>query len=105
MASSTVTSFDSLPDELVLNIVKLSARYGLENEEFYCHDYLVDVLCNVSFRSRRLASDYSLWQGHVVIHADSDPRRTELVVQECLNSGTRAFHIYTYCMGILISLM
>ena len=97
MASSTVTSFDSLPDELVLKIMKMSVRSGLENEDeemFYCLDFLIDVLCQVSIRFRRLAADYSLWKGLVVIRADGDPRRAEFVVQKCLNSGTRAFYMH-----------
>ena len=56
--------------------------------------YLVDVLCKVSLRFKRLATDSSLWDRYVaVIVADGDPRRAEFVVQECLNSGTKGFHL------------
>ena len=57
----------------------------------YLRDFLVDVLCQVSIRFRRLATDYSLWKGVVMIRADNDPRRAEFVVQERLNSGTSVF--------------
>ena len=69
--------------------------------ELYDLDFLVDVLCKVSVRFRRLATDYSLWKGiegtrtgHVVIAADGDPGKAEFVVQECLNSDTRGFLMY-----------
>ena len=55
------------------------------------HDILVDVLCKVSVRFKRLATDCSLWKGYVQIAAAKNPRRAEFVVQECLNSGTKTF--------------
>ena len=58
------------------------------------HDYLVDVLCMVSVRFRRLATDYSLWEGYAGIGADKNPRKAEFVVQECLNRGTRVFSMF-----------
>ena len=57
------------------------------------HNILVDVLCKVSVKFKRLATDYSLWKGHVYIEAAKNPRRAEFVVQECLNSGTKKFVI------------
>ena len=62
-----------------------------EPEIYLDHDILVDVLCKVSARFKRLATDYSLWKGHVYIEAAKNPRRAEFVVQECLNSGTKKF--------------
>ena len=61
---------------------------------FYHHDILVDVLCKVSIRFKRLATDYSLWEGIVVIGAKKNPRRAEFIVQKCLNSGTKTFLVY-----------
>ena len=60
------------------------------------HDILVDLLCKVSVRFKRLATDYSLWKGHVLIEAAKNPRRAEFVVQECLNSGTKTFEMWGY---------
>ena len=59
----------------------------------YNHDFLADVLCKVSTRFKRLATDSSLWEGQVVINADKNPGKAEFVVQECLNDGTRDFLI------------
>ena len=58
------------------------------------HDVLVDLLCKVSARFKRLATDYSLWKGIVQISAAKNPRRAEFVVQECLNSGTKTFVLF-----------
>ena len=91
MASSAVTSIDSLPDEVLLKIVKMSAFFG--EGWTHDHDFLADVLSKVSVRFRRLVTDNSLWKGYVVIRADKNPRKAEFVVQECLNSGTRDFWI------------
>ena len=57
------------------------------------HDVLVDVLCKVSVRFRRLATDYSLWKGYVTI-GNITPRKVEFVVQNCLNGGTRDLEIF-----------
>ena len=91
MASSAVTSIDSLPDEIVLKIVKMCAF--IEEGWALDLDFLVDVISKVSVRFRRLATDNSLWKGYVVINADKNPRKAEFVVQECLHSGTRDFLI------------
>ena len=57
----------------------------------YYHNFLVDVLHKVSPRFKRLVTDRSLWDGFVQINADKNPEKFELVVQECLNSGTVQF--------------
>ena len=62
-----------------------------EPEIYLNHDILVDVLCKVSVRFKRLATDCSLWKGYVQISAAKNPRRAEFIVQECLNSGTHTF--------------
>ena len=62
------------------------------------YEYLVDVLCKVSLRFKRLATDETLWalappsygsSCGAVIGARGDPGRAEFVVQECLNSKTK----------------
>ena len=98
-------SFDSLPDEIALKIVKMAAqpptgylggipmgrRVGVDPK--YDHDFLVDILCKVSPQFKRLATDPSLWKGSVKIWMDDGRamRKDRFVVQECLNSGTREF--------------
>ena len=98
------TSFESLPDEIVLKILDMAALssstwgpiFGLilKRDWFYYH-YLVEVVCEVSLRFKRLATDSSLWKGHVVILAGiaSSPGTAEFVVQQCLHSGTHWFEI------------
>ena len=59
----------------------------------YDLDFLLDVICKVSTRFKRLATDYSFWQGKVEFINPSDPRKIEFVVQQCLNPGTREFFL------------
>ena len=53
-------------------------------------EYLVDVLCKVSLRFERLATDYTLWARpwSITVCARGDPERVEFIVQKCLNSGS-----------------
>ena len=67
--------------------------YSFRYYYIYDLDFLVDVVSKVSTRFKRLATDYSFWQGLVVIRNPIDPRKAEFVVQECLNSGTREFYM------------
>ena len=94
-----MASINSLPDEVILSIMKMAAQkrgIWVWPEEKYDHDFLV-VLCKVSIRFRRLATDNSLWRGCVVIHPLGDLGKTEFVVQKCLNSGTRTFDMIAGC--------
>ena len=98
-----MTSFNSLPDEIVIRIVKMAAvkrEFCVWEEEKYNHDFLVDVLCRVSLRFRRLARESSLWKGCVVIHPGVCPKKAEFVVEECLNSGTTTFDMIGYHKGL-----
>ena len=58
-------------------------------------DYLVDVLCMVSLRFKRLATDYTLWARpwSIMVAARRDPERVEFIVQKCLNSGSRGMRL------------
>ena len=104
MASSSAVSpasFDSLPDELALTILKMAALTEYDDEGRYDFDLLVDVISKVSTRFKRLVTDYSFWQGIVFIFGPADRRKhhsepctfrkVEYVVQKCLNPGTREF--------------
>ena len=75
----------------------LSEETVPEVEGYLDHDFLADVLCKVSVRFRRLATDYSLWKDIVVIDGYPKnflkPKKLEFVVQKCLNSGTKKFSI------------
>merc|ERR1711884_475159 len=88
-----MTSFDSLPEVLILKIVKMATDEGpyyLWGRK-YNHDFLVDVLSKVSVQFKRVATDSSLWKGHVRIWMDGGRAwgKDRFVVEECVNSGTR----------------
>ena len=51
-----MSSLDSLPDEVILEIIKMAARPGGDWRVEYDHDFLVDVISRVSLRFRRLAT-------------------------------------------------
>ena len=91
-SSAAVTSpFDSLPDKVVLKIVKMAACLEDDHDKQpgveYDHDFLVEVLCKVSKRFKRLATDSSLWKGHVEINDSLPCLMTEFVARECLHAG------------------
>ena len=59
------------------------------------HEYLVDVLCKVSLRFERLATDSTLWARpwSITVAARGDPERVEFIVQKCLNYGSRGMRL------------
>ena len=108
-----MASFDSLPDELALKIVKMAAQPRMyrdsknrmrfhEGDTKYDHDFLVDVICKVSLRFKRLTKDPSFWAGRVTVSPQGGvpyyayDLKTEFVVQECLNSRTSELIMYKY---------
>ena len=100
-SSSAVTSpFDALPDELVLKIIKMASWDEEGEPPCYDHDWLIDILFKVSKRFKRLATDRSLWEGYVWIHADKNPEKLEFVVQNCLNSDTWYFGVFDFVPGM-----
>lgn len=65
-------TFNSLPDELVLKIVKLAAQseYRLcfsSHDSKYIHKYILNIVGKISVRFRNIAADKSLWRGYVFI--------------------------------------
>ena len=101
--AKAVSMFDSLPDEILLDIIKVAARHGADQQgrhstsgqwrgeggpyppiassrlailgsPEYNHDFIVDVIGKISKRFSRLAHDKSLWTGTVVISLDGDMR-------------------------------
>ena len=106
-STSTMTSpFDSLPDELLLKIMKFAAeppkdngmalefnngRRMAETGEKYDHDFLANRISKVSTRFRRVVADESLWKGVVWIGPRSNLETIEFVCRECLNGGTTSF--------------
>ena len=95
MATNAMTSFNSLPDEIILKIIAMAAREWDDPTFKYDHDHLVDDLCKVSVRFERLARDSSLWKDHVWITIPgNDFRKLDFVIQECLNNGTEKLYIW-----------
>ena len=93
-----MASFNSLPDELILKIVKMAANqspyFGCGRK--YDQDFLVDVLCKVSGQFKRVATDSSLWKGCVNIWMSNGMAwegKDRFVVEECVNFGTRDIRI------------
>ena len=84
--------FDSVPDEVVLDLIKVAARQDEAETEKrrktypplawprlatlatpkYNHDFIIDVVSKISDRFNRLAHDRSLWEGTVMISLDGD---------------------------------
>ena len=103
-----MTSFGSLPDEIVLKIIKMAApRIYVELHEAgfqEYHDFLVDVICKVSVRFRRLAKDSSLGTDHIIVIRipPNDYSKLNFVIQEYLNWGTKTLGIWArpeFCLG------
>ena len=85
-ADAAMTPFDSLSDEIVLKIFKMTALKD-HGEGEYDHDFLADVLCKVSVRFRRIASDSSLWKEPAGITIKgNDFSKLEFMIGECLNN-------------------
>ena len=89
------TSFDDLPDEIVVKIFQMASTAHDWRAVKYNHGFIVRVLSKVSIRFRQLATNYSLWEGAVVINpcwpTCFNTSEWEYVVQKCLNNGTRRF--------------
>ena len=60
----SIAYFELLPEELVLKIVSSAAESTGRPEQ---HDFLLDVIANVSVRFRRIAMEKSFWEGEVNI--------------------------------------
>ena len=62
-----ITDIYSLPDELLLTIIKIAAEDGSTNEETtpccqYNHNFVANVVSEISVRFNRLARDQTLWR-------------------------------------------
>ena len=109
MAMAAISPFDRLSDEVVLLIITMAKG----NDD---NDFLLDVLCKVSLRFRRLATDSSLWRDSVKItirfipqytfqkigwarvpyfkeEMNADFSKVYLMIRECLNGETKELKI------------
>ena len=98
MAAAAMTSFDSLPYEIVLKIIKMAALTDEDTFEHtgvrYSHEFIQGVLFKVSVRFRQIATDSSLWRGHVSVYIDRDIRELDFVIRECFNNGTKSLKVF-----------
>ena len=98
MAAAATMSFDDLPDEIVLKIFKMAAsaihRPLFRVDVRYDHYFIQDVLFKVSVRIRQIATDSSLWRGHVSVYIDRDIRELDFVIRECFNNGTKSLQVF-----------
>ena len=102
---AAISSFDSLSDEIALKIITLASdnRYRTTDnprDAALRPDFLLDVLCKVSVRFRRLATDSSLWRDsfigitlHPLSRTMHDFSKLEFLIRECLNGGTKKLAI------------
>ena len=58
--------FSSLPDELILKIVKMASKHSSGWAKFN-HTFIVGIISRISVRFSRIATDISLWKGNVVL--------------------------------------
>ena len=98
-APAVMTSFDSLSDEITLKIIRMAAgfKFQFNHDQLYNHDFLIDVLCKVSVRFRRLATDSSLWRGPVDICLTilpNDFSKVDFLIRECLKNETKILKIW-----------
>ena len=126
MAYSDTTSmknpFDSLADELVLTIIKLSAtkaegwgwggRYRttgwVKGIVKFDHDFLANVISKISVRFENLAKDKTLWSETVMIHpfpyTELEMKKAEYVTWKCLHEGTKEF-IIRHILLLMVTLV
>ena len=86
--------FDSLPDELVLKIVKMTMccrqttifKRRLFSAPHYDHHFILDTISILSARFNRIAHDRSLWRGRISIDLSKMKKSIEF-----LNEDTKQF--------------
>ena len=92
-------SFNLLPDELVLKILKMAAAKNKSDSRaqlFRCkaedfdHDFIIDVLGKISNRLIRISKDNTLWTGIVITKVGNKPR-TDRMINSFL--GDRVEHL------------
>ena len=87
-SNSEATDINSLPDELILKIIKLAPSAGRQGEN---HNFILNVISKISTRFRRISTDASLWRGNISINASQKDAR--FAIRECINKGTKLLKI------------
>ena len=96
---NTYNGFDTLPDELLLKIIRIAFEdLGEDNWDFVLKaprfNFLVKVVSKISHRFKLLATDKSLWRGDVVISEEWSILEWRFLVDKCQNEGWSSFHHY-----------
>ena len=85
MELQTPRNINSLPDELVLKIVMLSAApEDKDKGAIYDHNFILNIISKISLRFRRISADSSLWKGNVAIRASQED--VSFAVNHCISS-------------------
>ena len=81
---TTYAPFDTIPDELVLKIIKMSVivDYRHTDDIHYNHYRLTQVIAKISTRFQRIVATKSLWTGDIklTLSTDKDQSMKELEV-------------------------
>ena len=88
--SQEPSHFDSLPDEILMKIINLALGSNWPET----HNFLVNVISNISPRFRRLAADKSLWKGRISVGIN--PTTVEEVIRKFLGKEVRELSIDPY---------
>ena len=94
--SRPLAHLDTLPEELILKIVKLCAvskPEGKGKRAIYDHDFILTVLRKISKRFSRISADSSLWKGSISIKASQED--VSFAVNHCIHSGTKILKVRT----------
>ena len=98
---ASLTDINSLPDELILKIVKLSAASeGRDRGAIYEHNLILSVISKISMRFRRISADLSLWKGSIAIRVPQWD--VSFTINQCIHRGTTFLKVRT-AMGEDIS--
>ena len=91
---SSLTDINSLPEELILEIVKLSASSeGRGKGAIYDHNFILNIISKISKRFRRISADSSLWRGSTAIR--SSQKDVSFAINHCINLGTTFLKVRT----------
>ena len=91
---SSLTDINSLPDELILQIVKLSASSeGRGKGAIYDHNFILNIISKISNRFRRISADSSLWKGSTAIRASQ--KDVSFAINHCIHLGTTFLKVRT----------
>ena len=94
VTSQSQLLINSLPDELILKIVKLSAASeGRGEGAIYDHNFILNIIGKISTRFKRISADSSLWKGSIAIRASQGD--VSFAINQCINMCTTFLKVRT----------